>query len=264
VLARILRNHPWRHTSIMEKKDRESSSKLLKSVLARAANDPDTPIRADSPEFAEVPRLLTASGWEWMLDEEFEHYGLPGATLLYTPDSTEAGAAFARDCWEIYFSKNAFRVNHLMYLPELLLRRVGGVEVARKWLKTVHVTVSISEFKENQSGWVQRTLEGLLKCEGLEEVTILLTSSGKGDRDLVQRVLAEEVLPVASQIREAVRDECIMVAYAIDWWAGGKVLAWQEALRHRGESKRGDELHKVQYDRDVADELKRRKQFEMD
>jgi hypothetical protein len=153
----------------MEKKDRESSSKLLKSVLARAANDPDTPIRADSPEFAEVPRLLTASGWEWMLDEELEHYGLPGATLLYTPDSTEAGAAFARDCWEIYFSKNAFRVNHLMYLPELLLRRVGGVEVARKWLKTVHVTVSTSEVKENQSGWVQRTLEGLLKCESLEE-----------------------------------------------------------------------------------------------
>jgi hypothetical protein len=103
-----------------------------------------------------------------------------------------------------------------------------------------------------------------LTCEGLEEVTILLTSSGKGDRHLVQRVLAEEVLLVASQIREAVRDECIMVAYAIDWWAGGKVLAWQEALRHRGESKRGDELHKVQYDRDVADELKRRKQFEMD
>jgi hypothetical protein len=69
---------------------------------------------------------------------------------------------------------------------------------------------------------------------------------------------------VASQIREAVRDECIMVSYALDWWADGKVLSWQEALRHRGESKRGDELHKVQYDRDVADELKRRKQFEMD
>lgn len=39
-----------------------------------------------------------------------------------------------------------------MYLPELLLRRVGGVEVAKKWLKTVHVMVSMGKFKEKQSG----------------------------------------------------------------------------------------------------------------
>ena len=81
-----------------------------------------------------------------------DHFGLPGAAMLCTPDSTAAGAAFARDCWEMYCSNNAFKVNLLMYLPELLLRRVGGVEVAKKWLKTVHVTVSMSEFEENQSG----------------------------------------------------------------------------------------------------------------
>lgn len=42
-----------------------------------------------------------------MLGEDFKYYGLPGATLLYTPDSAEAGADFAHDCWETYFSKNA-------------------------------------------------------------------------------------------------------------------------------------------------------------
>ena len=57
-----------------------------------------------------------------MFFEDIDHFGLPGAAMLYTPDSTEAGAAFARDCWEMYCSNNAFKVNLLMYLPELLLR----------------------------------------------------------------------------------------------------------------------------------------------
>jgi hypothetical protein len=118
-------------TVVMEKIYRDCGLQLLKSVTARAASDPNTPIRATCPEFAEVPRLLTAPGWEWMFDEDIDHYGLPGAAMLCTPDSTEAGAAFARDCWEMYCSSNAFKVGHLMYLPELLLRKVGGVEVVK-------------------------------------------------------------------------------------------------------------------------------------
>lgn len=89
------------------------------------------------------------------------HFGLPGAAVLYTPDSTAAGAAFARDCWEMYCSNNAFKVNLLMYLPELLLRKVGRENVLKKWLKKIYVTVSMNEVKENQSGWVQKMLEGL-------------------------------------------------------------------------------------------------------
>jgi hypothetical protein len=80
-------------------------------------------------------------------------------------------------------------------------------------LKRVYVTVSMSEVKENESGWVRKTLEGLLKCERLEEVTIALTSNNERDRGLIQRVLAEEVRPVASQLRERVRDECIRVRH---------------------------------------------------
>jgi hypothetical protein len=33
-----------------------------------------------------------------MFDEDIDHYGLLGSALLYAEDSTEAGAAFARDC----------------------------------------------------------------------------------------------------------------------------------------------------------------------
>ena len=110
----------------MEDADRNKSMQLLESVTARADKTSNIPIRAASPEFSGIGRLLTAPGWEWMFDEEIDHHGLPGAMLLYTPDSTEAGAAFARDCWETYCSNNAFKVGHLMYLPELLGREVGG------------------------------------------------------------------------------------------------------------------------------------------
>jgi hypothetical protein len=33
-----------------------------------------------------------------MLDEDINYYGLAGSVLLYAEDSTEAYAAFARDC----------------------------------------------------------------------------------------------------------------------------------------------------------------------
>jgi hypothetical protein len=251
-------------TVVMEKMNRDCSLQLLKSVTARAASDPNTPIRATSSEFAEVPHLLTTPGWEWMFDEDIDHYGLPGAAMLYTPDSTEAGAAFARDCWEMYCSSNAFKVGHLMYLPELLQRKIGGVEVVKKWLKRVYVTVSMSEVKENESGWVRETLEGLLECERLEEVTIALTSNNERDRGLIQRVLAEEVRPVASQLRERVRDECIRVRHVDSWWTGGGIAAWQIVSGPWGESGRAQELDRVRYDRDVADKRRRAKQFQFD
>jgi len=87
-----------------------------------------------------------------MFFEDIDHFDLPGATMLYTPDSTEAGAAFARNCWEMYCSANAFKVNLLIYLPELLLCKVGRENVVKKWLKKIYVIVLMSEVKENQSG----------------------------------------------------------------------------------------------------------------
>jgi hypothetical protein len=100
------------------------------------------------------------------------------------------------------------------------------MEVVKKWLKRVCVTVSMSEVKENQSGWVQKTLEGLLECESLEEVTIALMSNSQRDRGLMQQVLAEEVRPVATQLRGRVRDECIQVRHVDSWWTGGRIAAW--------------------------------------
>jgi hypothetical protein len=138
----------------------------------------------------------------------------------------------------MYCSSNAFKVGYLMYLPELLLRKVGGVEVVGKWLKMVYVTVTMSEVKENQSGWVRMTLEGLMECESLEEVTIALTSNNERDRGLMQRVLAEEVRPVASQLCERVRDECIRVRHVDLWCTGGGITAWQIESGPWGESGR--------------------------
>jgi hypothetical protein len=199
-----------------------------------------------------------------MFFEDIDHFGLPGAAMLYTPDSTAAGAAFARDCWEMYCSNNAFKVNLLMYLPELLLRKVGGEEVVKKWLKRVYVTVSMSEVKENQSGWVQKTLEGLLECESLEEVTIALTSKSERDRSLMHQVLTEEVRPVATLLRERVKDECIQVRRVDSWWEGGGIAAWQIVSGPWGESGRAQDLSRVHYEREVADKRRRAKQFEMD
>jgi hypothetical protein len=71
----------------------------------------------------------------------------------------------------MYCSDNAFKVGHLMYLPELLGREVGGVEVVKKWLKRVYVTVHMGEVREKGKGRVRKTLEELLECKNLEEVT---------------------------------------------------------------------------------------------
>jgi hypothetical protein len=48
--------------------------------------------------------------------------------------------------------QQCFKVNLFMYLPELLLRKVGGENVVKKWLKRIYVTVFTSEVKENRSG----------------------------------------------------------------------------------------------------------------
>jgi hypothetical protein len=122
----------------------------------------------------------------------------------------------------------------------------------------------MSEIKENQSGWVQQTLEGLLECESLEEVTIALMSSSERDRDLMQRVLAEEVRPMATQLRRRVRDECIQVRHLDSWWTSGGIAAWQVVSGPWGESGRAQDLSRVHYERDMADNHRRAKQFEMD
>lgn len=151
-----------------------------------------------------------------------------------------------------------------MYLPELPLRTVGGVEVMERWLKRVHVRVHMNEVKENQSGWVRKTLEGLIGCESLEEVAIELTSNNEKDRGSMQRVLAEEVRPTASQLRERVRDECIEVRHVDSWLTGGGIAARQVVSGPWGESERARELGRVHYDRDLADRRRRAKQFQFD
>lgn len=131
----------------------------MRNVTSRADSGSRTPIRATSAEFAELPRLLTAPGWKSMFFEDIDHFGLPGAPMLCTPDSTEAGAAFARDRWEIYCSNNAFKVNLLIIHvpPRATLMQSGRGQCDKKnWLKRIYVTVSMSEVKVNQSGWVPK------------------------------------------------------------------------------------------------------------
>lgn len=199
-----------------------------------------------------------------MFDYDIDHYGLPGAILLYTPDLTEAGASFAQDCWEMYCSNNAFKVSNLMYLPELLGREVGGVKVVKKWLRKVYVEVHMSEVEEEERGWVRATLDELLECERLEEVTIELRSGYERDRALIQSVLAEEVWPVASGLRGRVADECIEVRHVRSWWGNGRIADWQIVSGPWGNSERARNMFRVRYDRDVADKRRRVKQFQAD
>lgn len=118
------------------------------------------------------------------------------------------------------------------------------------------------EVKENRSGWVRQTLEGLMKYERLEEGTIELTSENEGDRDLMQRVLAEEARPVANRLRERVLDNCIEVKNVHSWWSSGKIADWQIVSGPWGQSERARGLFRVHYEQDMADRWKRVKQFQ--
>lgn len=233
---------------------------FLQDVAARAAKEPKKPIRAFSPDFPGLACSLTIPGWELVLDDEIFPHSLPGHELLHAPDASDASAAFALDCWEIYCSRNAFKVAYLLYLPALLRRKIGGVEVSKRWLKRIYVTVNMFEVKE--SGWVRRTLEGLMDCERLEEVTIELTSKDEQDSSLMERLLEDEVRPVASQLRERVRDQCVEVRHVKSWRPGGGIEGWQVALGASGDPERARELARVHRDRDLADKRWRASQLQ--
>lgn len=122
------------------------ATQLLNIVVARAAIDPITPIRASSPEFARIPSMLTAGGWERMHHfSQIDNTGMCGRNLLSPSSrysSTETGrrvkqsnavATFQRDCFEIYCSNNAFRVCRLEHLTALL-RWSGGEQIPEKHL----------------------------------------------------------------------------------------------------------------------------------
>ena len=91
------------------------------------------------------------------------------------------------------------------------------------WLKRVYSTVHMGEVRAEGKGWVRKTLEELLECKNLLEVTIELSSKNEGDRDLMQRVLGGEIRPVASQVRRRVFDECIEIRHVRSWWPSGRI-----------------------------------------
>lgn len=134
--------------------------------------------------------------------------------------------------------------------------------MVKKCLKRVYVTVTMSEVKENQSGWVRDTLGELLHCDNLEEVTIELTSNNEGDRGLMHQVLEDEVRPVASQLQGRVRDECIEVRHVHSWWPGGRIGAYRIVSGPWGDLERARELFRVRYDRDMADKRRQANQFQ--
>jgi hypothetical protein len=169
----------------------KDAHQLLCLVAARAASDPDTPIRVFLPEFAQVPSLLTMTRSQWMREpSEIDDRGLPGAFLLYPNRQlimrtiyrdvrdSKALAAFIRDCWAIYCSNNTFRVSRLGDLSALLGWQCGGGEVMKRWLKTIYITISMAqllrvekETGDSKARWVGEHLDELFECASLERVT---------------------------------------------------------------------------------------------
>lgn len=144
-----------------------------------------------------------------------------------------------------------------MYLTELLWQKASGARVVERWLKRVHITINTFEIKEERSGWVSETLEKLLACSSLEEVSIVITSEDPHDAGLVKRIAEEEVRPVAIRLRAIVKDECVCVLYACQWLGYSNVLASQTLPGPWGRSERANNLFRVIYDRDTADKRRR-------
>jgi hypothetical protein len=80
----------------------------------------------------------------------------------------------------------------------------------------------------------------------------------------MHQVLTEEVRPVATRLRERVKDECIQVRHVDLWSEGGGIAAWQIVSGSWGASGRVQDLSSVHYEREVADKRRRAKQFEID
>lgn len=116
----------------MEKKDRDRvrAMQILKRVTSRVASDPSTPIRASSPEFAEIPRLLTATGWEWMFFEDIDRWPAQRRDAIHARLNRSRGRFRARLLGDVLLQQ-CFKVNLFMYLHELLLRKVGGENVVK-------------------------------------------------------------------------------------------------------------------------------------
>lgn len=167
-------------------------------------------------------------GWELMYaKDKINDWGLPGHCILYHSNystahirgdanmkvfDTKAAAAFTRDCWEIYRSKNAFQVDRRDYLPSLLRLKSGGGGVMKRQLENAWITINIFEVKglegHRQLGKAEERLVELLECANLEQVIIELESDdegyNEGENNPMMQVLKEEVEPVSKGLRKRV------------------------------------------------------------
>jgi hypothetical protein len=232
----------------------KDAHQLLCLVAARAASDPDTPIRVFLPEFAQVPSLLTMTRSQWMREpSEIDDRGLPGAFLLYPNRQlimrtiyrdvrdSKALAAFTRDCWAIYCSNNTFRVSRLGDLSALLGWQCGGGEVMKRWLKTIYITISMAqllrvekETGDSKARWVGERLDELFECASLERVTIELSAYHEKSLDLMMGVYNKAVLPLVEDLRLRVQD--VKVKCPPSWELGGSafgMVSWALAGDHR-------------------------------
>jgi hypothetical protein len=257
----------------MAAKDQKQAHQLPEIVAAQASIDPNTPIRVSSPEFARVPSLLAGERWEWMLDSGIEDYGLSRRDLLYphsrirraaneSVSSSEAVATFTRDCWEMYCENNAFKVGSLELLPELLGWSLGGEGVMERHLKRVYISINMFEIREGSgdTGMVGQHLAILLGCPKLVQVTIELRGEHEGERDLMMRVLEEEVLPAARKIQERVHH--VLVEHFNSWWSSGLIADWRVASLDPNVDPYMHQPDITDYRRDDVDRRRKARQFE--
>jgi hypothetical protein len=217
---------------------RQQAYRTLHLVAAHAAIDPNTTVDLSSHDLKRLD-LLHTQGWEWVHGPSgIDSYGLPGVDLLYPNQyykrtgnakisKTKAVTEFTRTCWTSYCRNNAFRLNRLRLLPAFLEPGFGGGGVQKHSLEKLFITINMSEVHEEggETSWIGKHLEGLLKLQGLTHLTIEVKSIHEEDRDLIGRVLDEEVFPNTRRLFRRVHQA--NVAWIDEWGSSGPMRVWK-------------------------------------
>lgn len=137
-----------------------------------------------SPDFPGHARLLTVPEWEWTFDDKIDHHPTRRRATVYTSLDRRRGCFHTRSLGDVPLQH--YLQGGLPHVPSRITWACdrwngGGEEVAEEGPRHGND----ERGQRNQSDWARDTLEELVQCENLEEVTIQLTSNNDRDRGLV-------------------------------------------------------------------------------
>ncbi|KAK3065108.1 hypothetical protein LTS18_010261 [Coniosporium uncinatum] len=192
-------------------------------------------------------RGLTKPGWLWVIEEAVEDHMLPGMEMMRCVDGN---AVIKHEGWEVYYGTNAFRVN---------VQCIGWLathQEARWWIRKMSVFAGPEEVKGEREG-LKGMLGKLLEFRELEDVVIELMRVKDMDEGKVERIVQEEVEPVAGVISERISGE-IEVGEQEGLWEKGegypRIRRWFDGRWVKGSRCRGDRVRKGGEERTASPE----------